>query len=620
LKSNLRSTWRLLEPHARPRVPQLVLVGVLGAIAAAAQVAALPLIYPLFELVLFPGQKVEVGGVAIETSDAVTKIFAGVRDHFAQGDEGRGRLAVLVAIVVALLLLGVVGGAAEYAFSWLSRLTGYQLIIDLRQRIARHLMSLSMRYHGRRQLGDLMSRIGSDVQATLQAINVALKELIQEPVSVLFSLGLAFYAAPWVTLVVLLLLPLLAVPLGRLATKVRKRSHRSLDSLGQSVQALTQIFQGMRAVKAFRAEERELARYRALNDGYLKDSMRMVRAISMTHAWTTGLGLIGLALLVLLIGWLTLRYDLFKNSAEMTAFVLAITQCTNHLKSFTKALTRVQEAVGASERLSQLLDEKPDVVERANPVAVRDLGSGLRFDAVTFTYPESTEPALVDVTLDIRLGETLAIVGPSGSGKSTLLDLVCRFVDPSSGAVRIGALDLRDAALDDWMKLWARVDQTPFLFHTTIGENIRYGKPGATQAEVEDAARAAGIHEFIQGLPQRYDTDVADMGTRLSGGQRQRITIARAFLKRAPLLLLDEATSSLDSESERVVQEALERLMEQRTVLVIAHRLSTIRRADRIAVVEGGRVVELGTHDELLRRGGTYARLHTLQQLTGASV
>jgi ABC-type multidrug transport system fused ATPase/permease subunit len=253
------------------------------------------------------------------------------------------------------------------------------------------------------------------------------------------------------------------------------------------------------------------------------------------------------------------------------------------------------------------------VVEKPGARAIRGLGSGLRFERVSFAYAAGGGDAVADFELSVRPGETLALVGPSGAGKSTIVDLVARFIDPTRGRITVDGLDLRDLTLDSWTAQYAMVGQTPFLFHTSIGENIRYGRADATPEQVERAARAAGIHDFVAGLPHGYETDVADAGSRLSGGQRQRITIARAFLKDAPLLLLDEATSALDVESEKVVQEALERLMTDRTVIVIAHRLSTVRNADRIAVMDQGRLAELGTHAELLVRGELYARLHAAQ-------
>jgi ABC-type multidrug transport system fused ATPase/permease subunit len=256
-----------------------------------------------------------------------------------------------------------------------------------------------------------------------------------------------------------------------------------------------------------------------------------------------------------------------------------------------------------------------DVVERPEAQAITHIQRGLRFEHLSFTYPGGEAPALRELELEVRPGETLALVGPSGAGKSTLVDLVARFVDPSAGRITVDGVDLRDLKLKDWNALYAMVGQVPFLFHSTIGENIAYGKPGASQAEIEGAARAAHIHDFILTLPEGYRTNVADMGTRLSGGQRQRITIARALLKGAPLLLLDEATSALDSASEAEVQKALDELMKEKTVLVVAHRLSTIQRADRIAVLEHGRLVELGAHAELLSKNGVYARLWALQRL-----
>jgi ABC-type multidrug transport system fused ATPase/permease subunit len=615
LASRLHKTWTLLRPHVGPQKGRLVTVIALGMVLAAVQAAPLLLLNPLWNVVLFPkaegaaagkGSKLELLLVRLAGIDPASPPSA-----FTSGQ----RTSILFIVVAAALILALVAASAQYGFTWLSRKVGFSLIVDLRMRLARHLMNLSLRYHNQRKFGDLLSRIGADVGTTLEALNVAITDFFQEPFLIVGLFGVALFNAPYPTLGIMVVLPLLLWPVSRLSSKVRRSSTKSLTTLGASVQALSQMFQGVRTVKAFRGEERELQRYQELNDNYLKTSMRMVRHIAMTHTWTAFFSTAGLAVLTLVLGFMTIRLDWFKDDVAMMAFFSAVMLMANHAKSLAKSLTKVQESVGASERLQELLNESADVVERPGARPVHGLGAGLRLENVTFRYPGGEADALHDVSLEIHAGETLALVGASGAGKSTLVDLLARFHDVTAGRITVDGQDLRDLKLGDWTDLYALVGQVPFLFHTTVLENIRYGRPAATQAEVEEAARAAYIHDFIAGLPAGYATDVADMGSRLSGGQRQRITIARALLKAAPLLLLDEATSALDSESEAEVQRALDRLVEGRTVVVIAHRLSTIQKADRIAVLDGGRVVEVGSHAELMRRAGAYARLWDLQKL-----
>ncbi len=589
----------------------------LGLVTASAQAFVLVLFSGVWRL-LFPSpeENLEVmPGVDVPDSSGVTAMIDGL-EAFSRSHDifDNWKLSMLVWLTALSLALAIVAAVAQWGYTQISRYVGFRMIVDLRVKVARHLMGLSMHYHGTRRFGDMLSRVSSDVSQTLNAVNVISRSVILEPINAIAVIAMMMWTAPWTTVAVVGALPIALVPVMRLTRKVRKGSTKSSVSLGASVQALTQMFQGIRTVKSFGGEERELNGYRELNEGYLRTSMRMVKAIALTHAWTAFYSIAALSVLIFAIGFAQLQFSIFPKPGEMMAWFLMVARLNNHVKVAAKSFSRLGEAAGSSQRILELLDEAPDVSEAAHPVRIGALDGPLRFEGVSYRYPDGEGFALQGIDLELRTGETLALVGPSGSGKSTLMDLVARLIDPTEGRVSLDGHALSELAIADWTGLYAMVSQAPFLFHATVGENIGYGRDGATQADIEEAAQAADIHAFIASLPEGYETNVADMGTRLSGGQAQRITIARALLKGAPLLLLDEATSSLDSESEAEVQRALTRLMEDRTVLVIAHRLSTVRRADRIAVLDKGKLVELGTHDELLALGGTYANLHELQQ------
>jgi len=620
--SGFRQMFLLLQPHVRPRIGALCLIVVLATIAAFGLRAPMLLLDPLWNQVIFPQQQLEE--VAPDTEEnraqrALDRGFESARSRVSKVVLGEHatpqaeRRTALWTVSILLVFAALVSALAHYLFQTISRWVSLRLVLDLRMRLAGHLLGLSMRYHGQRRMGDVLSRMAEDVSQTLSVVRLSMKELVLEPILVVASLAVSAVVAPGLTLLVVLVLSPLTLPLGLLGKRVRRRSRKSLSTLGSTVQVLVQMLQGIRTVKAFNAEQRELENYRRVNEAYVRHAMRTERTVALARSSTILLSHIGFAALLVGVGLLIINRQLFSDGSEMMQFFGGLALSYTHIRRVLDAVTRVQEATGAADRLQHILAEQTDLPQAVAPVSIDSLGRGIQLHEVCFAYPDTERDAISDLSLDIRHGETLALVGPSGAGKTTLIDLIARFIDPRTGRVTVDGHDIRNLAGKSWSSLFAMVGQDPFLFHASISENIRYGRPSATADEIEAAARAANIHEFICSLPKGYETQVGDAGTRLSGGERQRMTIARAIVKGAPLLFLDEATSALDSESERLVQEALDRLMQGRTVIVIAHRLSTIRDADRIAVLEAGRLRELGTHDELLSAGGIYARLHQVQ-------
>jgi subfamily B ATP-binding cassette protein MsbA len=647
--SRPRGLFRLLAPYAKPFVGALALVFVLNGLGALLQQGTYLLLQPTWTLLFAddPADQVDLDlarevlteaqaqnpedaqlaqalealapptAPPAEPDDALDQARGWLNDQLL-GDPGEltpeRRLQLLGVVAIVISIMAVIAALAQYLAAILSARVGHGMIVALRQDLAGHLMKLSLGFHGRRRFGDLLSRISADVGQTLTVINLFLRDLVQEPLMAITAMGWAFFVAPEATLVVLLGTPLLVIPVGLILKKVKKRSTKSLTKLGASMQVLTQMLQGIRTVKAYRAEDRELARFKQANDQYVHEAVRLAKVTAISSAWTILYTHAGLGMIVVLVGWLAVSGGVQRDPGEMLTFFMLISRSYASIKRTTRALGQVAQSEGAADRLRDLFDEPIDIIEEAGAQTVDGLGGGLVLRDLTFTYPGSDKPALKNFNLTIPAGETLALVGPSGCGKSTLVDLVARFLDPDEGSIEVGdGLDLRKISLDSWTKQYAMVTQVPFLFHTTVGANICYGREEASQTEVDAAAEAAGIADFVRDLPEGFETNVEDAGARLSGGQCQRITIARAFLRGAPLLLLDEATSALDSESERLVQQALNRLMMNHTVLVVAHRLSTVRRADRIAVLDEGELKELGTHEELLAKGGLYSRLWNLQ-------
>jgi len=609
-QTDTKTTLRRLLPYLKKYKAQAVAIVLLGALSAVGSKITIVLLKPLMSL-LFQES-------AEDLSDSVLDVFVRESlDPWLQQLDWFGwgvQVSSAVALMGSMVVVGLIFSATYYFFLMFSRMLGFRMITDLRQDLAEHVMSLDMRYHSGRSMGDLLSRITNDVGMSLRVLSILVEELIQDPFHIIALLFVSWAAAPAATLGMLLFLPLLAWPVLKLGPKVRNRSRLSQQSLGDTTHSLMQMLSGIRVVKSFRAEAREAKRYRAANDEFLHQTKRMVRAQALTLGISSFLSQGGIGLIFgLMVLASALFTPLFSSASSMMIFLVAMGSLFAHVKRVTRAISIVYSSSGAAIRVFDVLDMKPEVVDAAQAAACPILSDGITFDEVVFDYGVGEGPAVQGVSFEVKRGERIAFVGASGSGKSTLLDLVARFYDPTEGRVCVDGQDLCNVHRPDWLDQLAVVQQSPFLFQTTLRENIRYGRPEASDEEVLQAVKRAQLAEFVKELPEGLDTLVGDDGARLSGGQAQRVTIARALLKDAEVLLLDEATSALDSESEKRVQEALEQLMQGRTVFCIAHRLSTIRGADRILVLDHGRIVEEGSHDALLSLGGNYAQLWALQ-------
>ena len=512
----------------------------------------------------------------------------------------------------AIIVVYVVKGVGAFLSSYWMDDLGHRVVRTLRNELFEHTLGQSAAFFARRTTGQLLSRVNNDVGQVQRAVSETVGDLARESLTVIGYAGLLLYIDAGLALVCVTAAPIIVYPLARLSRRLRTVSRRSQEALERQSHVAAEAFAGHRIVKAFLAEPREAAKFRAASDDLYRINMSVTGVLSMLPPLMEALG--GVAIVGAL--W----YGSGQIAAgrltpgEFTTFVAALLMMYGPVKKLTRVNANLQQAAAAAERVFELLDARTEVVERPGAIALPRFSASVEFREVTFGYDDGHgKPVLSGVTLTVPAGSVVAIVGRSGAGKTTLVNLLPRFYDVSTGAVCLDGHDVRDVTLASLRRQIGIVTQETVLFDDTIAANIAYGMPDATREAIEAAARAAHAHDFIMAQPSGYETAIGERGQRLSGGQRQRLAIARALLRDAPILVLDEATSSLDSESERLVQDALAVLMRGRTSFVIAHRLSTIQRADMIVVLERGRVVDAGRHDELLARGGAYARLHHAQ-------
>jgi ATP-binding cassette, subfamily B, bacterial MsbA len=517
-------------------------------------------------------------------------------------------LHYLPATIVGIFL---VRGLLNFGQSFLSDYVGLRIVQDVRNLLTRHLQFMSLSFFSRHPSGTLISRVASDVTLLRSALTDALASFLKDTTSLIVLVVVAFIKDWFLASLAFVVFPASVLPVMRLSRKIRRFARRGQISTGKLTVFLQESIQGNRIVKAFGMEEYEIQRFAKENFRLFKESLRASRVRGVVTPMMELLAAFGIGAVVWYGGSSVIAGG--RTPGEFMAFMAAMFLMYQPFKNLTRTYTLLHQGLAGAERVFEILDEPPIIKDKPDAQMAPRFAKAIEFHDVRFAY--GAKPVLNRINLTIRAGEVVALVGVSGAGKSTLADLIPRFYDVSAGQITIDGVDIRDVSLASLRSQIGIVTQHTFLFDDTVRNNIAYGDPQRGMEDVVAAAKAAHADEFITSMPNGYDSQVGEMGMQLSGGQRQRLAIARALLKDAPILILDEATSALDSDSERMVQDALERLMTERTTLVIAHRLSTIRNADRIVVMVDGTIAEEGTHEELLARKSEYSRLYSLQML-----
>jgi ATP-binding cassette, subfamily B, bacterial MsbA len=598
----LRKLWTFVRPY-RSRLFLGLLFGMAYGLANAVLAAVIKVVADL----VFKGSADFSLGKKLANAPEFLKPLAERLSHWlpqVTAPTTKTGMVLVVACIPAVMLLRVLCG---YLNVYLTNWAAARAVADLRTRLFAHLQDLPLAFFSKASTGDLMARITSDTQTLYGIIGGALSSMVRDPVTVISSLCFLFVMQPKLTLISIVALPLCIIPIVIYGRKVRKSARAIQSHTAELSNLMHESFTGNRIVKAYNLEDAVLGQFRKTSAEYVSQAMRVLRANEIPSQMMEFLGAVGVALVLL---FLIFQQDK-PTTGDFLAFMTSFGFLYPSFKNLTRLHNQLHQAEAASQRVFELLETRSNLVDPPNPVPLNAAGADIHFENIHFNYDE--KPALCDINLTVKAGQLVALVGSSGSGKTTLVNLLPRFFDPQRGAVRIGQTDIRQVSIKNLRRQIALVTQETILFHDTIRRNIALGRPSAADAEIEAAARHANAHEFIAQKPDGYETVAGEKGAALSGGQRQRIAIARAILKDAPILILDEATSALDTESERAVQAALEKLMRGRTTICIAHRLSTIQRADMIVVLDSGRIVETGRHDELIERGGIYQKLYQLQ-------
>ena len=513
-------------------------------------------------------------------------------------------------IAAAVFITFAIKGLANYGQSVLMSYVGQRIITDTQHRLYAHLTRMELGFFHDNPTGNLISRFTIDINMMRAAVSNALTGLGKDFLSLIGLVGVMFWQDWQLGLIAFVVFPVAVIPIARLGKRMRKVTVNTQEEMGQFTTLLEQTFQGARVVKSYGMEEYEKSRVRAIAERVFSLVFKAARVRSLASPIMESLGGVAITLVITYGGFRVIHDNM--NPGSFFSFITALLLAYEPMKRLANLNATLQEGLAGAQRLFQLLDREPTIQEKPNTKALAITGGGIKLKDVHFSYVTG-QAALADMSFDVPAGKTVALVGPSGAGKSTILNLIPRFYDVDNGRIAIDGTDVQDVTFESLRGAMALVSQEITLFDDTIRANIAYGRPDASEDEIIKAAKNAAAHDFIMEMPVGYDTYVGERGTKVSGGQRQRLAIARAMLKNAPILLLDEATSALDTESERHVQSALTKLMQGRTTLVIAHRLSTVMDADLIHVINQGKLVESGSHTELIAQDGIYARLYQLQ-------
>ena len=489
------------------------------------------------------------------------------------------------------------------------------IVKDMRLQIYDKILSLPLGFFSQERKGDIIARMSGDVQEVENSITGSLEMILKNPILIIFYIGTLVFISWKLTLFVLVFAPLMMWLMGVIGRNLKKRSTEAQALWSDTMSMVEETLGGLRVIKAFLAEKTMSARFDKVTGAMRAKNTRVATRQALAHPVSEFLGTAMIAIVLCFGGYLIIKDESFIDAPTFIFYMVILYSVIQPIKDLSKAAYNIPKGLASMERIDRILTARNDIRESEGAVEIKEFNDSIRFEHVNFKYEKDGRQILSDIDFEIPKGKTIAIVGASGGGKSTMVDLIPRFYDVKSGRITIDGKDIRDYKLASLRSLMGNVNQEPILFNDTIFNNIAFGVEGATEEQVIEAAKIANAHEFILEKEEGYQTNVGDRGCKLSGGQRQRISIARALLKNPPILILDEATAALDTESERAVQEALERLMSNRTTIAIAHRLSTIKDADEIIVVDEGRIVERGRHDELIALGGYYRKLHDMQAL-----